>query len=267
MGMKVDFRLDDRVAVITGAAGDIGAATAQLMAARGAKIVAVDRDAAGLERLAERMPVSAALLPIVADVADEAQVANYVEQARRTFGRIDIFFNNAGIEGSRTGAWCLIPDLTLDDFRQIISVNLIGVFLGLKHVIPLMVDGGGGAIVNTSSINGLKGSRGQVAYVASKHAVVGMTQVTAKEWAAKGVRVNAVAPASIVGRMMNDYLEIVRANAPQPPQGERLRYRPPPIARQSDPHETATVVAFLCSDMASYITGACYSVDGGMIAM
>jgi NAD(P)-dependent dehydrogenase (short-subunit alcohol dehydrogenase family) len=213
------------------------------------------------------MPADAVLLPVQADVADESAVANYVEEARRAFGRIDIFFNNAGIEGSRTGAWCRIPDLTLEDFRLIINVNLIGVFLGLKHVIPLMVDGGGGAIVNTSSINGLKGSRGQVAYVASKHAVVGMTRVTAKEWAAKNVRVNAVAPAAIAGRMMTDYLQIVRANAPQPPPGEQFRYRPPPIARESDPRETATVVAFLCSDMASYITGACYSVDGGMIAM
>jgi NAD(P)-dependent dehydrogenase (short-subunit alcohol dehydrogenase family) len=265
--MADDHRLDGRVAVITGATGDIGGATAQLMAERGATIVAVDRNEAAFVRLAERMPPGATLLPVTADVSDEGSVANYVAQAMDAFGGIDIFFNNAGIEGSRTGAWCLIPDLSLADFRQIIDVNLTGVFLGLKHVIPAMLERGGGAIVNTSSINGLKGSRGQAAYVASKHAVTAMTKVTAKEWGARGIRVNAVAPGSIEGRMMTDYLEIMRTNAPKPPDSQQFRSRPPPIARWSDPRETATLVAFLCSDQASYITGACYSVDGGLIAM
>jgi NAD(P)-dependent dehydrogenase (short-subunit alcohol dehydrogenase family) len=263
----IDHRFDGRVAVITGAAGDIGSATAALLAERGATIVGVDRNVAALERLAACMPPESTLLPVVADVTDETSVEGYVRQAVDAFGRVDVFFNNAGIEGSSTGAWALIPDLSLEDFREIIAVNLTGVFLGLKHVIPVMAQCGGGAIVNTSSINGLKGSRGQVAYVASKHAVNGMTQVTAKEWGHRNIRVNAIAPAMIAGRMMDDFRRIVAQNAPKPAEGQQFRYRPPPIARESEPRETAALVAFLCSDLASYITGACYSIDGGMVAM
>lgn len=265
--MAGDLRLDGKVAVITGAGGDVGGAAAVLMAERGAQVVAVDRRAEPLERLAERMPSGAQLRTVLADVSDEAAVANYVREAREAFGRIDVFFNNAGIEGSPTGAWRLIPELSLEDFDEIIAVNLTGVFLGLKHVIPVMLEGGCGAIVNTASINGLKGSRGQVAYVASKHAVVAMTQTTAREWGHRNIRVNAIAPGAIQGRMLTDYVKIVQANAPPPPVDGPVRNRPAPIARWSDPREIAAVAAFLCSDAASYVTGACYSVDGGLSAM
>ena len=256
-----------KVAVITGAGGDVGGAAAVLFAEHGASIVAVDRNAAGLQGLQSRMPKHAPLLLLEADVTDEDQVAGYVRQAREAFGRIDYFFNNAGIEGSRTGAWRLIPDLSVEDFELILAVNTTGVFLGLKHVIPVMVEGGGGAIVNTSSINGLKGARGQVAYVASKHAVTAMTAVTAKEWAASGIRVNAIAPGAIQGRMLRDFVEIIQANAPPPDPHALVRNRPPPIERWSDPREIATLAHFLCSEDASYVNGACYSVDGGLIAL
>ena len=256
-----------KVAVITGAGGDVGGAAAVLFAEHGASIVAVDRNAAGLQGLQSRMPQHAPLLLLEADVTDENQVAGYVRQAREAFGRIDYFFNNAGIEGSKTGAWRLISDLSVEDFELILAVNTTGVFLGLKHVIPVMVEGGSGAIVNTSSINGLKGARGQVAYVASKHAVTAMTAVTAKEWAARGIRVNAIAPGAIQGRMLRDFVEIIQANAPPPPNNAPARYMPPPIERWADPREIATLAHFLCSDDASYINGACYSVDGGLIAL
>ena len=256
-----------KVCVITGAGGDVGGAAAVLFAEHGASVVAVDRNAAGLAALQDRMPEGARLVTFEADVSDEDQVAGYVRRAQDAFGRIDYFFNNAGIEGSKTGAWRLIPDLSVEDFELILAVNTTGVFLGLKHVIPVMVEGGGGAIVNTSSINGLKGARGQVAYVASKHAVTAMTAVTAKEWAGSGVRVNAIAPGAIQGRMLRDFVEIIQANAPPPDPDAPVRYQPPPIQRWSNPREIATLAHFLCSEDACYINGACYSVDGGLIAL
>jgi len=264
--MSNGFDLEGKVAVITGAGGDVGGAAAVLMAEQGAAVVAVDRYRQKLDALRGRMPSGAKLLTVTADVSSEDDVAGYVKAAKDTFGHIDIFFNNAGIEGSRTGAWQMIPDLALDDFNEIIAVNATGVFLGLKHVIPVMAAGGGGAIVNTSSINGLKGSRGQAAYVASKHAVTAMTVVAAKEGAASNIRVNAIAPGAINGRMLRDYVAILQANAPTP-SGEAAHYRPPPIEKWAEPREIAGLVLFLCSGDAASISGGCYSVDGGLIAM
>lgn len=258
--------LQDRIAVVTGAGGDVGGAASILLAERGAAVVAVDRNATGLDDLATRMPQGARLARVQADVADEAQVAGYVEAALAAFGRIDLFFNNAGIEGSRTGAWCPITKLDVADFREILAVNTTGVFLGLKHVIPVMDRAGGGAIVNTSSIYGLKGSRNQLGYVASKHAVRALTVSAAKEWAHRNIRVNAIAPGAIQGRMLRDFVTIIQQSAPADPP-LRERYNPPPIERWSDPREIAQAAAFLLSDDASYITGACYSVDGGLSAL
>jgi NAD(P)-dependent dehydrogenase (short-subunit alcohol dehydrogenase family) len=260
--MAERLNLEGKVAVITGAGGDVGGATAVLMAERGATVVAVDRRHRNLAALRDRMPPGARLLSLTADVSEEEEVAGYVRAAMDAFGRIDIFFNNAGIEGSRTGAWRLLTELSLNDFNEIIAVNTTGVFLGLKHVIPLMT--AGGAIVNTSSINGLKGSRGQVAYVASKHAVTAMTVAAAKECAASNIRVNAVAPGGITGRMMRDYVEILLANTPP---GPPIPHRPPPIEKWAEPREIAGLVLFLCSEDAVSITGVCYSIDGGLIAM
>ncbi len=264
-GSELD--LAGKTAVITGAGGDLGAAAARLLAGRGAAIVAVDRNEEALAQLKLSFPPSANLLTVIADVTQETEVADYVEAAIATFGGLDIFFNNAGIEGSRTGAWRLIPDLSVEDFDEIIAVNAMGVFLGLKHVIPAMVENGGGAIVNTASINGLKGSRGQVAYVASKHAVAAMTVSAAREWATAGIRVNAIAPGAIDGRMLRDYGKIILANAPPPEPDAPPRWIPPPIAGWADPTKVAAVAVFLASDEASYITGSCYSVDGGLIAL
>ncbi len=265
--MCEEHYLTGKVAVITGAGGDLGGAPPMLLASRGAKVVAVDRNAQALAALQPRMPWGAALLTVAADVTDEDQVAAYVRAATEAHGKIDIFFNNAGIEGSRTGAWRLIPDLSREDFEQIMAVNTVGVFLGLKHVIPVMARAGVGAIVNTSSINGLKGSRGQVAYVASTHAVTSMTATTAKEWAHARVRVYANAPGAINGRKGRGYGAIIQENAPRPAPNDPPRYIPPPIAGWADPGLIANLVGFLVSDEASYITGACYSVDGGLIAL
>lgn len=263
--MKDSSRLDGKVALVTGAAGFIGTATVELLAARGAKIVAVDRNAAALRKLKNKLPKRTAFLAITADVTDETSVKKYVRRAVREMGGIHIFFNNAGIEGGSKGAYRFIPELDLADFNAIINVNLNGVFLGMKHVIPVMAQQGGGSIINTSSICGIKGSPGQVAYVASKHAVVGMTRSAAIEWSEKGVRVNCVTPGPIESRMMNDFVELAdpggALNARQNLEAAL------PLRRYGLPEEVAALVAFLASDDASYLTGAYYPVDGGMSAM
>ena len=256
-----------RVAIVTGAGGDVGGAASILFAERGAAVVAVDINADGLQALGERMPTGAELTTVVADVRREAEVEGYVAIAMEKHGRIDIFFNNAGTEGTRTGAWRPLMELSVEDFRFIMDVNARGVFLGLKHVLPVMAAAGRGAIVNTSSINGLKGARNQLPYVASKHAVRGMTIAAAREWAGHGIRVNAVAPGAIQGRMLRDFVEVIQEYMPPPDPDQPQRHNPPPIERWSDPREIAQVVAFLCSDAASYVTGATYSVDGGLIAV
>ncbi len=172
-------RLNDKVAVITGAAGAIGSATARLMLLRGAAVVAVDRDGASLEALRETFPRGSKFLTVTADVTNENSVQSYVRRAVEGMGRIDVFFNNAGIEG---GVY-KIPDYPLDEFVNVMNVNVVGVFLGLKYVIPVMVAQGGGSIINTSSAAGRQGAAGLAAYISSKHAVIGITRTAAIEWA------------------------------------------------------------------------------------
>lgn len=244
-----------KTAVITGAGGEIGRATARLMAKRGARIVGVDRTSADLDRLAAEVP-DATL--VEADVTSEDAVRRYVEQARAVTGRIDIFFNNAGTEGEVHR----IPDYPLDVFQRVLAVNVTGVFLGLKHVIPVMVEQGGGSIINTSSAAGLIGSAGLSAYVASKHAVIGLTRTAAAEWAKSGVRVNSVNPGPIQGRMMSSITE-----GWEPGQGEALAEQlaaSVPSGRYGTVDEVASLVAFLASDEARHINGAVHSIDGGL---
>jgi NAD(P)-dependent dehydrogenase (short-subunit alcohol dehydrogenase family) len=253
-------RLDGKIAVITGAAGDIGAAAARLMAARGAAIVAVDRDLDRLQRIAGDLPASARLLTLRADVTSEADVRGYVERAVAAFGRIDVFFNNAGVGG----AVHRLTDYPLAEFEKVLAVNVTGVFLGMKHVIPVMVAQGGGSVINTSSAAGRQGAAGLIAYIASKHAVIGMTRTAAIEWASRGVRVNSVNPGPIEGRMMGSLEDgMVPGNAALVKQKicERI-----PAHRYGTAEEVATLVAFLASDDARYINGSFYMVDGGFLA-
>jgi NAD(P)-dependent dehydrogenase (short-subunit alcohol dehydrogenase family) len=256
--MSDSIRLDGRVAVVTGAAGVIGAATMRLLAARGARIVAVDRREADLAAATAALPASAETLAITADVTDEDQVTAYVRQACDRFGTIDVFFNNAGIEGEIKP----ITAYPLEAFRRVLDVNVVGVFLGLKHVLPVMLKQNRGSIINTASIAGLIGSPQIAVYSASKHAVIGLTKSASWECTGTNVRVNCICPGLIESRMLSAIIE-GRSGAPVP--ADKVVDRVP-ARRLGQGAEVASIVAFLASDDASYVSGAAYTVDGGRTA-
>ncbi|MGA7809937.1 SDR family NAD(P)-dependent oxidoreductase [Bradyrhizobium sp.] len=254
------IRLDGRIAVVTGAAGVIGSATIGLLAERGARIVAVDRKREELEAAINALPSSAEALAVVADVTEEDEVADYVRAAVDRFGSVDVFYNNAGIEGEVKP----ITRYSLEAFRKVIDVNVVGVFLGLKHVLPVMLKQNRGSIINTASIAGLVGSPQIAVYSASKHAVIGLTKSAAWECTGTDVRVNCVCPGLIDSRMLSAILDGRKAgNAPTPPEKivERI-----PARRLGLASEVASIVAFLASDEASYVSGSAYTVDGGRTA-
>jgi NAD(P)-dependent dehydrogenase (short-subunit alcohol dehydrogenase family) len=255
----MDFK--GKVALITGAGNGIGRATALGFARDGARVVVVDRDTAGGEGTVGiiRQQGGEALF-LTADVTKSADVRAYVKAALDAYGSIDCFHNNAGIEGS------VAPTAEYDEtmFDAVMSVNVKGVFLGMRHVLPVMLQQKRGAIVNTASVAGLVASPGMPAYVASKHAVIGLTKTAAGEVARSGVRVNAVCPGPIDTRMIHSLESMLN---PTDPGSIGDRYQSNiPIGRYGTAEEVANVVLFLCSDLASNITGAQYVVDGGRTA-
>jgi len=254
------IRLDGRVAVVTGAAGVIGIATMQLLSERGARIVAVDRLKANVQAAISDLPQSAQALAVAADVTTENDVESYVGAAIDKFGTIDIFFNNAGVEGDIAP----ITKYSLQAFRKVIDVNIVGVFLGLKHVMPVMLRQNSGSIINTASIAGLTGSPEIAAYTASKHAVIGLTKSAATECSASNVRVNCVCPGLIESRMLSAIIE--GRNPGKAPLSFQKAMERIPARRLGQASEVASIVAFLASDEASYVSGSAYTVDGGRIA-
>jgi NAD(P)-dependent dehydrogenase (short-subunit alcohol dehydrogenase family) len=254
------IRLDGKVALVTGAAGVIGTAAMRLLAERGARIVAVDCDQAPLQAAVEDLPASAQALALTADVTREDEVADYVRRTIDQFGTVDVFYNNAGIEGDITP----IVEYSVESFRRVLEVNVVGVFLGLKHVLPAMRRQNRGSIINTASIAGLIGSPDIAAYCASKHAVIGLTKCAALECAATAVRVNCVCPGLIDSRMLTAIVEGRNPdNAPVPTDKIVDRI---PVRRLGQASEVASIVAFLASDEASYVSGSAYTVDGGRTA-
>lgn len=249
------MRLAGKSAVITGGAGNIGLAAAERFLAEGARVLVVDR---GEERVAGALGKLSSSLAhgLAADVAEAGAVARYAAEAQALFGRVDIFFNNAGVAGA-VAPLVAHPDQAFD---AVMAVNVRGVFLGLKHMLPVMKDGG--SIICTSSVAGLRGSAGMAGYVASKHAVVGLMRVAAIEAAARKIRVNTIHPGPVQGDMMR---ELETGMAPADPNAahetivQRMR-----LGRYIETKEIADLVAFLASDESRMITGATMVIDAGM---
>ena len=252
----MSLQFADKAVLVTGGASGIGRAAALSFAHGGARVVVADVDRAGGEetvRLAKTEGGEAVF--VKADVRAAVDVEAMVVATLQTFGRLDIAFNNAGVLGS--GAAMI--DFTEDDWDDVMGINLKGVWLCMKHEIPAMIQAGGGAIVNTSSIAGLVGSQHSPAYAASKHGVVGLTKTAALQYAPQGIRVNCVCPAAVYSPM----LETLVTRNPQV--GDRL-LASQPNGRFASPEEVAAVVTWLCSDAASFVTGAALPVDGGYTA-
>lgn len=255
------MRFEGQVAIVTGAAGGIGRAAVERFASEGAQVVAVDLPGSDLEGVvAAAKQAGGEALAVAADVTRAADVARYVAAATETFGRIDHFFNNAGVEGA-IAPLLEYPD---DEFDHVVAVNVRGVFLGMKHVAAPMVAAGRGSIVNMASVAGLGGSPMLVGYVASKHAVVGMTKSAAYELGPAGVRVNAVCPSPVETRMMRSLEQGLSPD--DPATVHDLMAARIPLGRYGEPEEIAAVVAFLCSDDARFVNGLVAPVDGGMRA-
>jgi NAD(P)-dependent dehydrogenase (short-subunit alcohol dehydrogenase family) len=250
--------LDGKSALITGAGSGIGRAAALAFVREGAWVAAADRNLdAARATVAAIEAMGGEAVAIACDVTDDAQVAAMVAAAVNAFGGLDCAFNNAGVAPYQlNSAGVLTADLEEASWLGLIDVNLHGVWRCLRHEVAQMRKQGGGAIVNTASILGLIGSGGAAAYVASKHAVVGLTKAAAIDHAPENIRVNAVCPGYIETPMTE---ETVRRR------GEALMARVP-MARMGKPEEIAEAVVWMCSDRAGFVTGSCWQVDGGYTA-
>lgn len=253
-------RLQGKVAVITGGSGGIGKVVAQRFLDEGAKVVLVDLFQDVLDEVKNELN-SDHVLAVQADVTKEEDVINYVQKTIEKFGTIDVFFNNAGIEGKVQN----LVDIALEDFEKVLNVNVRGVFLGLKHVIPVMTEKGSGSIINTSSVAGLGGTPGVAPYVTSKHAVVGLTKVAALEVAKSNIRVNSIHPSPVNTRMMRS---LEAGFNPDNAEGAQAQFAAGiPLGRYGESDDIASLVVFLASDESSFISGSQYRIDGGMAAM
>ena len=248
---------EGKVAFVTGAGGGIGLATAKAFAEAGASVVVADRDEELIGEAAEGLRSAGHnAIGVTCDVTDKAQVTAMIEQAVDTYGRLDAAFNNAGVNSDSA------PLLDTDDeeFDRIINVNLRGMWNCMKAELRQMLAQGSGAIVNCSSIGGMVGSKGRSAYSASKHAVIGLTRSAALEYAAQGIRINAVCPGMINTPMA---IAVTKNYAPEIVKAMVARE---PIGRFGEPEEIAAAVVRLCTPAASFMVGHAMAVDGGFLA-
>ena len=256
----MSLRHEGRSMLVTGAAGAIGFATCEILAREGARVMLVDIDEAGLaKRVQQLKDAGYEAVGHVADCSDETQTKVYAEAAIDAFGQVDGFFNNAGIEGT------LAPthEYPVDEFDKVLRVNLRGMFLGLRYVLPHMVRRGSGAVVNTASIGSERGLAGACAYNAAKHGAVGLTRTAASEVAQKGVRVNCVMPGVIETPLLVGMLEQMFDSVEE---GMAKLGQVATLNRVGQPREVGDVVSFLLSDEASYVNGAKWEIDGGALA-
>jgi len=254
--MKIDFT--GQVAIVTGAGGGIGRAVSLTLADRGAKVLAVDLSETSGRETAELIAArGGSSLFARADVSEEADVEAYVDAARAAWGRIDVFMNNAAWQG----VIAPIVDYPVELFDKVMNINVRGVFLGMKHVLPAMIAQRKGAVVNTASLGAYVGTRNLGPYTASKHAVLGLTKSAALEVARKGIRVNAVCPGPVDTPMLRE-IELGQS----PDDAENLRQKRAasiPDGRYAEPREVANLMVYLASDLASHITGQGIQINGG----
>lgn len=251
--------LDGKVAIVTGAAGGIGAAAAALFVREGASVMLVDRTEDEVRRAAESLE-STSVAWFAADVSDATQTKGYVDATVARFGAVDVLFANAGIEGRVAP----IVEYPIDELDRVLAVNVRGPFLGIQAVVPHMKKRGGGSIVITSSVAGVVGSPGLSAYVASKHAAIGLMKTAACELAPLGIRVNTVNPGPIENRMMRSIEE--QASPGKGAEVKKGFLGNVPMGRYGTNEEIASLALFLASSASSYCTGGVFLADGGFVA-
>ncbi len=252
-------RLDDKVAVITGAAGGIGSATVRRFIAEGARIMAVDLDREPLLELMRSVP-SDRIAHAIADTSSEEDVRRFFAETIERFGTLDVVFANAGIEGRLAP----LSDTSWQDFERVLSVNARGVWLAIKYGAPLLAKRGGGSIIATSSVAGLIGFAGLRPYVASKHAVMGLVKTAALELGAQGIRVNAINPGPVENRMMH---ALESQLAPDDPAAAKQKFlEMVPMHRYATNEDVASLAVFLASEESRASNGSAFVIDGGFCA-
>lgn len=252
--------MKNKVVIITGAGMGLGYAAAKELASIGASLMLVDYNEEALENAKKELTQAfpdVTILTTVADVSKEEAVRKYVDETVKHLGRIDGFYNNAGIEGKQAS----ITEYDINIFKKVIDINLMGVYYGLRYVIPVMQKQQYGRIVNVASVGGIRGVLNQMPYVASKHAVSGMTKNAALEYGKEGILTNAIAPGAILTPMVAEAFREVNPKDPKAAEAEYAKRNP--TRRLGQPEEVAKVVAFLLSDDNGYISGQTIAIDGG----
>ena len=249
-----------KVAIVTGASGGIGRATAQRLASEGASLLLADLAGPALEAAAQAARGAAGVETLAVDVSREGDVERMIARAVERFGGLDLLVNNAGIEG----AVAPFEEYPVEVFDRVLAVNARGVFLGVKHAAPALRRRGGGAIVNLASVAGLQGDPNVVGYIASKHAVIGITRSAAIALGPHGIRVNSVCPSPVETRMMRSLEQGMAGSAASAELVKKAMTERIPLGRYGEPDEIAALIAFLGSDEAKFINGSQYTIHGGM---